>query len=74
MSDLGKIETRIASAWAALSGARASSWHSPNADTCAIEDMCERTLDGLLDKLWDGIPDHDRTAIDARPIRQVAPA
>jgi hypothetical protein len=48
--ELHLIDKRIASAWAALNGARAVTWHSPNGDSCAIEDMCERTLNELLEK------------------------
>lgn len=47
------LDRRIASAWSALSGARAAAWHSPNAETCAVEALCERTLDELLEKRYE---------------------
>lgn len=60
---------RIASAWAALNGARASTWHSPNGDTCAVEEMCENTVNGLLEKLWAEMTDEQRAAVEARPVQ-----
>ena len=51
--ELHLLDKRIASAWSALSGARASAWHSPNKDTCAIEDMCERTVNELLERRYE---------------------
>ena len=68
------LEGRIASAWAALAGARASTWHSPNGDNCAIEEMCENTVNDLLDKLWSGMTDEQRDEADARPMREKARA
>lgn len=65
--DLG---ARILSAWRALLGARAAAEHSLNSDTCAVEDLCENTVNDLLEKLWDGLDDQQRAAVDARPIRQ----
>ena len=62
-------EGRIASAWAALAGARASTWHSPNGDNCAIEEMCENTVNDLLDKLWSDMTEQQRADADARPMR-----
>lgn len=51
--DLRQIDRRIASAWAALNGARAAAWHSPNADTCGLEEMCEHTVNALLEKRYE---------------------
>ena len=47
---LHHLDRRIASAWAALAGARAAAWRSPNAETCWLEDMCENTVNELLEK------------------------
>lgn len=47
---LRTLDQRIASAWAALSGARAATWHSPDADNVLIEQMCERAVDELLEQ------------------------
>jgi hypothetical protein len=50
MSDATKdLDKRISSAMAALHGARAAAWHSPSAHNIAVEAMCERTVDDLLD-------------------------
>lgn len=46
---LRHLDRRIASAAAALSGARAATWHSPNADNRLIEQMCEQVVDELLE-------------------------
>jgi len=46
---LAHLDRRIASAMAALHGARAAATHSPNAVTCGLEDMAERAVDDLLD-------------------------
>lgn len=51
--ELHQLDRRIASAWAALSGARAAAWHSPNQKTCAIEDMAERTVNELLERRYE---------------------
>lgn len=48
--DIAAIEKRIKSAYAALRGARAVHEHSPNGETCAVEEMAEATLNGLLDR------------------------
>lgn len=48
--ELHLLDQRIASAWAALSGARAATWHSPSANNCAIEALCERTVNELLER------------------------
>lgn len=48
--DLAHLDRRIASAWAALAGARAAATHSPNADTCGLEDICENTVNALLER------------------------
>ena len=47
---LHALDKRIASAWAALGGARAAAWHSPSGNNMLIEQMCERTLNELLEK------------------------
>lgn len=47
---LRTLDQRIASAWAALSGARAATWHSSNADNVLIEQMAERAVDELLEQ------------------------
>ncbi len=72
--DLHRLDRRIASAWAALNGARASCWHSPNADNCAIEEMCENTVNDLLEKLWAELTPAQRTQVDRRDVRVAAPA
>ena len=46
---LAHLDQRIASAWAALSGARAAAWHSPNADNLLVEQMAERAVNELLE-------------------------
>ena len=46
---LHEHDDRIASAYAALRGARAAATRSPSAHNLAIEDMCQATLDDLLD-------------------------
>ena len=46
---ISEHDARIASAWAALQGARAAATRCPTADTLRLEAMCERTLDDLLD-------------------------
>lgn len=43
------IDARIASAMAALHGARAAADRSPNADNLLIADMAEQVLNELLD-------------------------
>jgi hypothetical protein len=50
---LALVDKRIASAWAALSGARAAANHSPTGERLLVESMCERTLDELLDQRWE---------------------
>lgn len=51
MSDeLKGIDARILSAWSALAGARAAASHSPNGETLALENMCERTVNELLER------------------------
>jgi hypothetical protein len=50
---LALVDKRIASAWSALSGARAASWRSPNADNILVEEMCERTLNELLEQRYE---------------------
>jgi hypothetical protein len=47
------IDRRIASAWAALAGARAAATHSPNGETVALENMCERTVNELLERRYE---------------------
>ena len=51
--ELHQLDRRIASAWAALSGARAATWHSPNRDSMLVEEMCERTVNELLEKRYE---------------------
>jgi hypothetical protein len=74
MTDLAALDARIHSAWAALSGARVAAQHSLNGDTCAIENLCERTLNELLENLWDGLDPQARAAVNARPVKQSAAA
>ncbi len=50
---LAHLDRRIASAWAALNGARDAASHSLNAGTCAMEQMCERALDELLEQRYE---------------------
>ena len=63
------LDRRIASAWAALHGARAACSHSPSADNCAVEDMCENTVNDLLDSRWSGMSPIERRNADKREIR-----
>jgi hypothetical protein len=50
MSDATKeLDKRISSAMAALHSARAAAWHSPSAHNIAVEEMCEATVNDLLD-------------------------
>lgn len=63
-------EGRIASAWAALAGARSAASHSPNSDTCAIEEMCENTVNDLLDNLWRNMSPAQQAAADARAMHR----
>lgn len=44
-----QLDKRIASAWAAVQGARAAARHSPNGSTVAVLDMAEHALDELLE-------------------------
>lgn len=53
MSELDDVDARIGQAWAALVGARAVCSHSPNAETCRIETLCERTVDELLERRYE---------------------
>jgi hypothetical protein len=59
---------RIASAWAALHGARQATWHSPSGDNCAVEAMCEATVNGLLEVLWSEMTEEQRAEVEARPM------
>lgn len=56
-NELHRLDARIHSAWAALNGARAVANHSPSGDNCAIENLCERVLNELLEKR------HEMTAV-----------
>jgi hypothetical protein len=50
MSDpIVELDKRIAAAMAALHGARAAAWHSPNVLNVTAEELCENTLNDLLD-------------------------
>ncbi len=49
MARTGSLDARIASAMAALHGARAAANHSPNAQNILVEEMCENALNELLD-------------------------
>jgi hypothetical protein len=44
------LDKRITAAYHALNGARAAATHSPNRETIRLEEMCERTVNDLLDK------------------------
>jgi hypothetical protein len=46
---LAQQDERIRQAWAALCGARAVAWRSPNAETLRVEAMCEHVVNDLLD-------------------------
>lgn len=49
MTDYRAHDERIRQAWAALCGARAVANRTPTAETLRIEQMCERTVNDLLD-------------------------
>ena len=66
------LHSRITSAWAALNGARAAAWHSPNANNCAVERMCENTVNDLLDSLYSRMTAAERRAADKRTVRETA--
>jgi hypothetical protein len=45
-----RIDDELVNAWAALQGARAAAWRSPNADNLAAEDKAEARVNTLLDR------------------------
>jgi hypothetical protein len=50
MDDMAELDKFIAAAMAALHGARAVAWRSPNAETVRLETVAEERVDFLLDK------------------------